>query len=83
MHPRKEHREQPGSLEAALREINSAPRPDDTVPDHAENPGELRPGEHTLASPRIFEAHAEEEPRPGYTLWGRCGYVPSSRLRAE
>ena len=80
MNARKEHRPEPGSLEASLREL-SMPSPQPVVPDHAEDPTTLRPGEHTAASPRTFEAAGQG--RPGYTLWGRCGYVPSARVHEE
>ena len=78
MTTRKDHRPEPGSLEASLREL-SMPSSQPLAPDHPEDPTTLRPGEHTAASPRTFDA---ERPQGlGYTLWGRCGYVPSARVR--
>jgi hypothetical protein len=76
MKPHKDLKAQPGSLEAALRELNAAPEAEATVPSHPEDPGTLRPGDHTPASPRFVPPAGDP---PGYTLWGRCGYVPSRR----
>jgi hypothetical protein len=80
MTSRNDHRPEPGSLEASLRELNAAPA-EPLVPSRAEDPGSLRPGEHTPASPRAFDAPQPD--RPGYTLWGRCGYVPSAGVRGS
>ena len=78
MKPGKDHRPEPGSLEASLRELNAQPTEEDVAPRHAEAPTDARPGEHTAATPRAFDMPT---PVPGgYTLWGRCGFVPSSRL---
>jgi hypothetical protein len=82
MAPRNEHRAEMGSLEAALRELNAAMPPEETVPSEPEDPAALRPGEHTLASPRTFEP-ADEQDDSRFTLWGRCGYVPASRVRGR
>jgi hypothetical protein len=82
---RKDHKPEPGSLEAALRDLNHPTDPDPVVPPHAEDPTELRPGEHTQASPRTFNppdaSMREQRADPGYTLWGRCGYIPSPRVQ--
>lgn len=85
MSTRKEPRPELGSLEAALRELNGAAPPDDAVASYPEVPNHLRPGEHTLASPRSMSAeNARPEGQPGgVTLWGRCGYVPASRTRTD
>lgn len=72
-----------GSLEAALRDLNSPPDPQTTVPSHPDDPTDPHPGEHTPTTPRAFggedSGRQRDEPE-GVTLWGRCGYIPSARL---